>query len=162
MLLPNEFSVGYVGDVTQLTLVLPVDAHDRACLVTTAQGTPTLVVVDERDTFASFECENNTSWRGILVPNIAIELDENSTSAVAGWSPPLGMMVRREDGLFISARFDGRLSRNALVPILTGLPRGAAQMAVGFKKWQIVIGEGQFRRTLISLDTEQANKLSGE
>jgi hypothetical protein len=107
MLLPREFSVGYIGNVTQLTLVLPVDDYDRAFLVTLAPGKPTAIVVDERDSFVSFVCDNNTSWKGLLVPNIAIELDEKATDDAVGWSAPLGMLVRRDDGLFISTKAEG-------------------------------------------------------
>jgi hypothetical protein len=161
MLLPHEFSLGYIGSVIQLTLVLPVGDYDRACLVTLAPGKPTAIVVDERDSFASFGCENNTSWKGILVTNVAIELDEKATFDVVGWMPPLGMLVRRENGIFISVRPDGAIPRNTLIPIAGGLPTSEASMAVGFKKWQIVIGEGLSKRTLMSFDTDRQNKPRG-
>jgi hypothetical protein len=108
MLLAHEFSVGFIGSVTQLTLVLPIDEHDRAFLITLAPGEPTAIVVDERDSFSSFACENNTSWKGVLVPSIAVELDENVIFDAVGWSPPRGMLVRCEDGLFVSTRPDRR------------------------------------------------------
>lgn len=158
MLLPHEFNVGYIGSATQLTLMLPFGDYDRACLITLASGKATAIVVDERESFSSFESENNTSWKGILVPNVAIELDESATFDAVGWSPPLGMLVRRDDGIFISARPEGRIPRNTLIPIVTGLPTSQADMAVGFKKWQIVLGEGLSKRTLMSFDTDRQNK----
>jgi len=158
MLLPHDFSMGYIGDATQLTLVLPVDDYDRAFLVTLAPGKPTAIFVDERESFASFTCENNTSWKGILIPNVTIELDEKTTFDAVGWSPPLGMLVRREGGLFISTKAEGTFRRDTSVPILTGLPAGQAKMAAGFKKWQIVIGEGLSKRVLMGFDTERQNK----
>jgi hypothetical protein len=161
MLSPFEFSLGYIGNVTQLTLVLPIDNYDHPCVVTLAPGKPTAIVVDERYSFTSFACEGNTHWKGIVVPNIAIELDETSSYDASGWSPPLGMLVRREDGLFVSTRPDGGSRQNTLVPILTGLPAGEAKMAAGFKKWQIVIGEGLSKRVLMTFDTEQLNKPKG-
>jgi|ERR1700688_710126 len=160
MLLPHEFSVDYIGNVTQLTLVLPVDDYDRAFLVTLAPGKLTAIAIDEREGFASFICESNRNWKGVLVPNIAIELDEGTTFDAVGLSPPLGMLVRQQDRLFISTRPDGGLPRNKLVPILTGLPPNQANMAVGFKKWQIVIGDGLSKRTLMALDTERPKKSS--
>jgi hypothetical protein len=158
MLLPREFSVGYIGNVTQLTLVLPVDDYDRAFLVTLAPGKPTAIVVDERDSFVSFVCDNNTSWKGLLVPNIAIELDEKATDDSVGWSAPLGMLVRRDDGLFISTKAEGTFPQNTMAPILTGLPASQPKMAASFKKWRIVIGEGLSKRILMRFDTERQSK----
>lgn len=158
MLFPHEFSVGCIGSATQLTLVLPVGEYDRACLVTFASGEPTAIFVDERESFPAFVCKKNTSWKGILVPNITIELDESALFDVVGWSPPLGMLVRREDGIFISARLEGRIPQNTLIPIMTGLPASQADMAAGFKKWKIVIGEGLSKRTLMNFDTDRQNK----
>jgi hypothetical protein len=154
MLSPHEFSVGYIGDIDQLTLVLPINDYDRSCLVTLATGKPTAIVVDERDSFISFACDNNKSWKGMLVPNIAIELDEKATFDSVGWSPPLGMLVRRIDGLFISAKLEGTFVRSTLVPILTGLLPSQPNLEVGFKKWQIVIGEGLAKRTLMTFDAD--------
>jgi hypothetical protein len=34
-------------------------------------------------------------------------------------------------------------------------------MAVGFKKWQIVVGEGLSKRTLMTFDTERVSKPRG-
>jgi hypothetical protein len=62
MLLPHEFTVDHIGAVDRLTLVLPVDPYDRAMLVTSAPEKPTAIIVDERDAFISFVCENNTSF----------------------------------------------------------------------------------------------------
>jgi hypothetical protein len=57
MLTPEEFTVGPIGDITQLTLVLPIDRYGHACLITAAPGKPTALVVDEKDTFAFFVSE---------------------------------------------------------------------------------------------------------
>lgn len=61
MLLAHEFGAGYIGEITQLTLVLPIDDHDRTFLVTLASGKPTAIMIDKRDSFLSFMCEGNTT-----------------------------------------------------------------------------------------------------
>src|ERR1700726_2310488 len=107
MLQPHEFSVGYIGDATQLTLVLPADVYDRAFLITLAPGKPTAIAIDQRESFASFPCENNATWKGMLVSNIAVELDKEGTFDAVGLSPPPGVLVRQQDRLLISTKPDG-------------------------------------------------------
>jgi hypothetical protein len=158
MLLPHEFSLDYIGNATGLTLVLPVASNDRACLVTLATGKPSAIIIDEREEFFSFMCENNAHWKGMLIPNVAIELDEITNFDAAEWSPPLGTLVRQRDSLCISAKHEDNFPAKILVPIITGLPANHANMKVGFKKWQIVIGEGLSKRVLMAPDTNRQNK----
>jgi hypothetical protein len=157
MLSPNEFSIGYIGSVTELTLVLPIESYDRACLITAAPGKPMAIVIDERDLFASFESEGNTSWKGLLVPNVVIEIDETSIFDADGWSLPCGALVRQEDKLFVSVSPDGRLQR-ARVPLLANLPTSDPRMKAGFKRWQISLGNGLSKRILKTFDTDLLNK----
>jgi hypothetical protein len=160
MLLPHEFSVGFIGGINQLTLVLPVDSYDRSFLVTLASGKPTAISLDKKDGFASFTCENNSSYKGILVPNIAVELNEKVALDAIGWGTPLGTLVRREESLLISTRLEGSLPQNTLVPIITGLPASQPNMAAGFTKWRIVIGDGPSKRILMTFGCEQDSNLS--
>lgn len=104
MLSPNEFSVGHIAAATGLTLVLPVDRYDRMFLVTTAHSEPKAILLDERDQFEAFSCQDNTSYRGILIPDVRIEVDETRVHDIArNWAVP-GMVVRRDGGLFVSTR----------------------------------------------------------
>jgi hypothetical protein len=159
VLLPSEFMVGHIGDIAEFTLVLPVDSYDRTCLVTTAPGKPTAIVIGEND-FVCFESQGNTVWKGLLVPNIMIEIDETSIMDATRQSPPLGSLVRQANGIFVHVRHESSPMRT-LVPIVTSLPTCEAHMAAGFKKWQIVIGEGTAKRVLKKIDADQLNKSKG-
>ena len=78
MLLPAEFSVAYIGDATAgLTLILPRDHYDEPILVTCASGSPYAIFLGQNK-FAGFECTNNNSFGGILIPNVSIEINEDS------------------------------------------------------------------------------------
>jgi hypothetical protein len=158
MLTPEEFTVGPIGDVTQLTLVLPIDTYGHACLITPAPGKPTALVVDQKDTFAFFASEGNMAWNGLRIPNISIEIDETSVFDVTGRYPPLGTLVRKTNSLDVVARPDFGRPVSSFVRILANLPAGDAKMEAGFKRWQIVVGEGWAKRVLMTFDTDELNK----
>lgn len=71
----------------------------------------------------------------MLVPNIAIELDEGTTFDAITSTPALGTLVRQQDSLFVSTTPNGRASSNTLVPVYLDFPkstddgRGLQEMA---------------------------------
>src|ERR1700744_5802296 len=121
MLSPDEFSVGHIASARGLTLVLPVDQYDHLILVTMVDAEPTAILLDDRDQFEAFGCQANTNYKGILIPDVRIEVDETRVHDAAGrWAVP-GMIVRRDVSLFISARVDRRPGSNQLVALQRGL-----------------------------------------
>ncbi|WP_439408523.1 hypothetical protein ACNJX9_09255 [Bradyrhizobium sp. DASA03076] len=154
MLSPDEFSVGHIASARGLTLVLPVDHYDHLSLVTTVHAEPTAILLDDRDQFEAFGCQANTNYKGILIPDVRIELDETCVHDAAGrWAVP-GMVVRRDDALFISTRTDRRPGSSQLVALQRGLVACEPSMAIGFTRWQIVIGDRHNKRTLKIIDLE--------
>lgn len=89
MLSPPELGLGYIGAATSLTLVLPVDRYDYCFLVATAGEEPTAIFLDERYQFQAFGCLGNTSYKGLLIPDVRIEVDETLIFDAAGrWAVP--------------------------------------------------------------------------
>jgi hypothetical protein len=97
MLSPEEFSVGCIGDATtSLTLVLPRGRYEYPMLITQALGSPYAIFLARQHQFAGFECTNNDSWNGILIPNVRLEIDEESMFDAGYVHSPLGALVRRD------------------------------------------------------------------
>ncbi|MCC8968928.1 hypothetical protein [Bradyrhizobium brasilense] len=155
MLSPHEFSVGHIGATTGLTLVLPADRYDHLLLVTTAHDEPTAIFLDDRHQFEAFGCEGNTNYKGILVPNVQVEVDETSAFDVSRNWAEIGCLVRKDDGLFMSTLVERRLGRNRLIALQRSLAVCEANSAIGFMRWQIVIGEGTNKRTLRTVAQEK-------
>ena len=150
MLAPGEFSVGCIGDATApLTLVLPRGRYEYPTLVTRVSEQPFAVCLEGQHEFSSFECADNDSWKGILIPNVAIEVDETTMFDAECYSAPLGSLIRAGAQLNIVVRAEGGFPRQTVARLLIGeLPESRAKMATGFTRWQIVIGEGLAKRTL--------------
>lgn len=148
MLLPAEFSVAYIGDATAgLTLILPRDHYDEPILVTCASGSPYAIFLGQNQ-FAGFECTNNNSFGGILIPNVSIEINEDSIFDAENRQPPLGALVRRGTQIDLITRTESGFRRPIKTPLIVGLPPCSQTMAAGFTKWQIFIGEGIMKREL--------------
>jgi hypothetical protein len=150
MLSPDEFSVGSIGDVTaELTLVLPRGGRECPMLVTKAPGAPHAVFLSGQFEFMSFECTNNDAWGGILIPNVTIEVDEQSITD----SAPLGALIRLATRLDAITRPDGGFPRPVKTPLVVGLPSCREGSAARFAKWRVVLGEGIKKRELISIES---------
>jgi hypothetical protein len=160
MLSPNEFNIGYISGAIGLTLVVPTGPYGYHLRVTTAHTEPTAVVLDERDAFVSFASRDNKAYKGVLIPTVRIELDETSGVDDGYRSAALGMIVRREEGLYVCAKPEGRGYGSRLVTLQTGLSAGEPGMAVGFARWRIVIGAGDTYRILRAVDIEAATQVT--
>lgn len=149
MLSPGEFSVGCIEDAkTSLTLALPRGRYEEPMLVTRASGSPYAIFLAGQHQFVGFECSNNDSWKGILIPNVYIEIDEDTIFDAENISSPLGALVRQNSQLYMLTRTDGRLWGSTKTPIIGDLPPCRQEMAAGFTKWRICLGEGATKREL--------------
>jgi hypothetical protein len=149
MLLPGEFSVGCIGDVaTGLTLVLPRGRYEESMLITHASGSPYAIFLAGQHQFTSFECGGNDSWKGVLIPNASIEVDESSIFDVRDTRTPLGALVREHTQLSLVTRADTGFSGSVKTPLIGGLPPCRQDMSAGFTNWRIFLGEGTTKREL--------------
>jgi hypothetical protein len=117
-------------------------------LVTHASGSPYAIFLNGQHQFAGFECSGSDSWKGVLIPNVSIEIDEGSIFDVRDMRPSLGTLVREHTQLCMVTRTDASFLGLVKTPLIGGLPPCRQGMAAGFTKWQIILGEGTTKREL--------------
>ena len=148
MLSPHEFSIGHLNDATaRLTLVLPRGQHDIAFFIAGSDTSKIAVALEGDHRFLSFNCSGNTSWSGVVIPNVTVEVDETSVTDLA----PLGVLVRAGTTLAIKTKRDGGMG-NQTVPIATDLTPCADTLMARFSRWRVVIGEGLSKRELKAIE----------
>ena len=152
MLSSEEMRVDYVGKAEGLTLVVPVGKHDDWFLVTTADATPAAIFLDGDHRFVAIDCADNTNYKGLLIPNVRIEVDETSVYDTVGNYAPPGMVVRQNDGLFVATSADRMRMRSDLFALQRGLAASGVNLSAGFSKWQIVLGNDPHQRVLKTID----------
>jgi hypothetical protein len=145
MLSPNEFSVGYLAAATGLTLVLRDTTRGTPFIVAPTTQSMIAVALDGDHRFSSFDCRGNTSWEGLVIPNVAIEVDETSIIDNA----PLGILLRTGTILAIKTRMD-RLGTQ-LLPLVGSLTPCHEDLQAAFSRWRVVIGDGFSKRELMAI-----------
>jgi hypothetical protein len=150
MLAPHEFSVGPVALASGMTLVLRRGTREASFLVTAATGEPTAIFLDGEHRFSFMPSADNTDWCGILVPNVAVEIDEASILD-ANEGQPLGALVRKHSRLLVRAKRDPRTGITP-VAIVADLPPCHENESSTFARWHIVLGEGMSKRVLFKID----------
>ena len=154
MLLPDEIAAGYLADATGLTLVLPRAKYENTFLITHAAETTMAVLIGTGEgRFTSFGSVDNRSWAGALVPNVAIELDEASLFNPQVEDEPLGALIRIDTRLCIAAKPPNGFSPVPYrVTLVDDLPMSREGLLLGCRRWVIIIGHGETRRELYSVD----------
>lgn len=158
MLEGAEFFSGSLDDVNGLCLVMPRDRDEEFILA--VPGNPrTAIYLEGRNKFQGFTYTSNDAWQGIIIPNVRIEVDVGSAFNADSGRAPDGAAIRRVDYLAVAAQIrstDGFMNQTK-VPVASGLQPCAQGCAVGFRKWQIVLGEGQAKRVLRKIDISAVN-----
>lgn len=153
MLAPHEFLVGPLALASGITLLLRRDARDASFLVTSAPGEPTAIFLDGQHRFSYMPSAGNDDWTGVLVPNVAIEIDETSILD-ASEGQPLGVLVRKHTRLSIQAHDPHRSL--STIAIVADLPACHENESAAFARWQIVVGDGLSKRVLKTFDAREA------
>ena len=159
MLKPDQFFTGTLAQAAPLSLVLPRNQYEKPFIVGTGDGKPIAVCLEREGdfTFGYFFSENATNWRGLIIPDIAIEVDETSLYDPSYNSARLGSLVRSETRLGIAAKPEGGWrGGHTLIPLVEGLPAVPDDASAGFTRWQIVIGDGTEKRVLKTMSVEPA------
>ncbi len=153
MLSAKEFTVGTLADAKPLSLMLPRTKHEATVLVGQTENSPAAVFLGGQYNFHSFECSEAINWRGLLIPNVRVEVDETSLFDPQFVSASLGILVRTDTKLIVYAKAEQSYRRLRVI-LETDLPT-THDLAAGFSRWRIVIGEGQDKRVLREIDTGQ-------
>jgi hypothetical protein len=147
MLAPHEFTVGSVDGAVPLTLLLPRRDREEIMLIGEFKGAPVAIFLSGDYKFHFFETEGAAHWKGLIVPDVRIEVDETSLSDASYTSVPLGSLVRKDTTLGIRVRRERGFDDGATADLHSNLPSSGSEEA-GFSKWQIVIGTGADKRVL--------------
>lgn len=143
MLAAEEFTVGTLGDAAPLSLILPRNKYEGTVLIGKFKELPAAVFLEGQYAFHFFESADNTSWRGLIIPNVRVEVDETSV----GDHGDLGTLIRKSTTLGIRAKRDGGFDDGTTVVLHDGLADTGDQRA-SFQNWQIVVGTGMDKRIL--------------
>lgn len=156
MLRPDEINVGSLADAQPLTLVLPRTKYEQPMLVTADAEHRTAIFLGKDHRFESFVCDTADNWKGLMVANVSLEIDETSVFDPESEYTPTGALVREQDRIAMAAR--GRdphgFNHQVLVPLITGLPEAGERLRAGFRKWQVVLSQGEDKRVLQTIAVE--------
>ena len=151
MLAPHEFTVGSIHGAAPLTLLLPRRDREQTMLIGEFGGAPVTVFLSGDYKFHFFESTNVTDWKGLIIPDVRVEVDENSLFDAACTSAPLGSLIRKDTTLGVRVRRERGFDDGAIATLYSDLPSAGKEQA-GFHKWQIVIGTGIDKRILWESD----------
>lgn len=149
MLSPSEFTVGKVGNARPLSLILPIKKNEETLLIGQFNGTVVATFLSGQHKSLFFESEGNTSWGGLIIPNVRIEVDETSVvDPHRADAPPLSV-TRIDTRFVVTAKCERPFGDSKLVTLHDNL-ESAGEFQAAFTKWQIVVGEIQNKRTIWS------------
>lgn len=152
MLAAHEFTAGRLADARPLSLLLALSDNDSTFLVGGTLEAPVAIFCGhEVHVFQCFDAREGTNWRGLIVPDIRIEIDETSVFDAGYVATRLGTLLRTGPQLQLCAKADQSFSRQAKVTLQTGLPP-THDVVAAFSRWRIVVGEGLDRRVLREID----------
>ncbi|OAE50058.1 hypothetical protein A7J67_04490 [Achromobacter xylosoxidans] len=146
MLSVDEFTVGTIAQASPLSLVVGRGTYEPPTLIGWENDRVVVVQLEGPQAFSCYACDQSENDGGILIANVRIEVDEASAFNAQYEDVALGSVVRKECQLAIRAKFPTAI-RPSYVTLHGDLPSAGTHQA-GFKRWQIVLGEGPARRIL--------------
>lgn len=145
MLSASEFGVGAFKDASPLSIILPRGVREETVLIGSVGNARAAVFLSGRFTHAYFLTAESDNWHGLIVPDVRIEVDENSVFD-SGLGSQLGAIIRADTTLSIRAKAE-RSAASSSVTLQTGLP-SIGDYRAGFSRWQVVLGKGLSKRVL--------------
>ena len=156
---PDEIWVGSIASVSELALVLPRRKHDETLLISRGGDGFWAIVLDfGKHQYRSFQISGDGVGRkGIIVPEIKIEVDQTSIFDT-NLEFELGSMIREDDKLSILVQTNGAygFGDEQHVQIMDGLRSCDDNQSAGFKKWRVILGEGERQRVLWEVNLERS------
>ncbi|MBS1939670.1 MAG: hypothetical protein JST38_02180 [Bacteroidetes bacterium] len=151
MLTPNEFTAGHISMAQPISLLRPIAAHERECLIAGSRDRPALIILQGEYAYQWFDVAGSSDcWTGLIIPNLRVELDETSAFEVHTARNPLGSLVRRGTELSICAQIKPGMA-SGYIKLVEGLP-ALGEYKVGFLRWQLVLGERSEKRIIRAFD----------
>lgn len=156
MLSPEEFTVGSFKTAKPGSLILPRTPYEALALICEGDGEATAVFLAGQHTFHSFPSGEADNWKGLIVPDVRIEVDEASLFDPDQNHHVLGAIVRSGTKLMVRSKAEHSFGRSVPVTIQSDLPDGSGSAA--FTRWRIVVGLGDGKRVLHTVDLGEAPK----
>lgn len=156
MLKVNEFSAGELNTAKPLSLLRPIVNHEQEALVAGSNETPVAVILQDEYAYQWFETASSSDWTGLIIPNLSVEVDETSAFNLNFDRSPLGAAVRTKTELAICVKAPGR-NGLSYVTLVNDLP-SLGEHKVGFKRWQLVLGERNQKRIIRVFDLTRTAK----
>jgi len=154
MLSPDEFTVGTFASAPAGSLILPRSKHEATVIVGLLDEAPTAVFLgDDQFRFKYFPTAGSENWSGLIIPSVRVEVDETTAFDPASGGRSLGVVVRAATELSVYANSERSMIRPRPVSLVSNLPP-ISDDAVGFTKWQVVIGAGTEKRILLKIDVK--------
>jgi len=149
LLSPCEFTLGKVGSVTPLSLILPTSKYEVAMIIGHVNEVATAVFLSGQYSASCIQSEGNERWGGIIIPNVRIEIDETSPVDSNNFDTPLLSMIRTDTRLVVAAKNESAFGGLRLVTLHNDLV-SAGDFQTAFTKWQVVLGDGEKKRVVWS------------
>lgn len=148
MLNPREFSCGSLWDAEHLSIMIPRSTYEKSFIVGRIGGIKVACHLDDGESFSCCKIDQYDSNYGLIIPNIYIEVDQNSAFDPKNDQYPLGSIIRSETQLSIIAADGHPRIHRKLVTLQDNLPALPQVNRVGFASWQIVLGIGPDKRII--------------
>lgn len=159
VLRPDEFTVGALATAKPISLLLPRNTHEETILVGGTEAEPfAVLLLSSQHRFHGFLSAEAYNWSGVIISNVAIELDQSSLYDPSYNDVRLGSLIRTEDQLSIAALPERWMGRHYKVPLIGGLAPIGDRHSAAFSRWQITIGEGIDRRVLLTVDADASEE----
>jgi len=147
MLRAEEFMVGTLADAAPGSLMLPRNRYEAVFLIGGPTDAAVAVCLSPAHPYAPIKCAEATAWRGIIIPNIVIEMDP--MFMLTGDEGRAGALIRSGSSLHILTASHQSMRATPTV-LLTDLPPAVDGEAAVFLRWQVVLGGGVSKRVLWS------------
>lgn len=156
LLSANEFTAGTFTEAKPLSLVLPRSKSETTALIGRIHDEPAAVLLDGPHAFTFFDTSSASNWRGIIISNVRIELDEESAfdPDKVDFSP--GAIVRSKKEISLCAKAPNSFGSFSFLTMDSNLSIESS-LEVGFLNWQIVLGEGREKRILFNQHSGSVN-----
>lgn len=156
MLALPEFFTGTLSEAPVGSLILPRSKNDRCGIIASFNDAPIFVILGDGHRFQAFASADNSSHKGLIVPDVGIEVDETSIAEHDNWDTPLGSIVCAEEAIGIRIAAIGQLSKGRSLAKLASIP--ATSVEASFSRWQITRGNGADKRVLMTIDADKRLK----